>query len=138
MECGLTTGSEHQCDHLPAVSTFPLLQVNFKYRRYWSGNVVQDGNKLVPEVRFCPECHDFIEHDERGYPVCLTCGSIFPLPPKIGPSDIAKAEKHKNANMRKFINKVRADDSYISEIRDHPKAKHTKGTHKRKRHKNGY
>ncbi len=57
-----------------------FFQVNSEFRRYWSGNTVLIGEEVIFELRFCPNCHDVIEHDERGYPHCLTCGHIFPWP----------------------------------------------------------
>ncbi len=70
-------------------------QANFKYRRYWSGNTVYEGDEAIFELRFCPKCHDVIEHDERGYPYCLTCGHIFPWPQ----SSIEKTEEEKERGL---------------------------------------
>ena len=95
------TASER--DHLYRVSHF---QVNFKFRKYWSGNTVFENHIPTNQLRFCPDCRDVIEHDERGHPYCLTCGAIFPLPRKDRPSTALKADRHRIAINRKFIRSV--------------------------------
>ena len=94
----LTAGSEHQRDT-------PAIAVNFKFRRYWSGNTVYDENGQNPvfELRFCPFCMANIEHDHRGHPYCLECGSIFPLPLRREPQSAEKLKNHKAAFMRRFL-----------------------------------
>lgn len=106
---GLTAGSTNQRD--PYAKAVQFYQVNFKYRRYWSGNTIFEDNKPIQQLRNCPFCLDHIEHDERGYPHCLTCGTIFPLPDSIFPRTNESAARHKAANMRKFLRKIRADDN---------------------------
>ncbi len=83
-------------------------QVNYKYRRYWSHNQVLDGDTWILELCFCPDCKEdnFIAHDERGVPVCPTCGLEFPKPKE--PNE--KSEKQKAYEMRQFIKKVRMSD----------------------------
>ena len=106
-EPGLTARPESQRD-LKAKAVF--FQVNFKYRRYWSQNLVYEDKCCIAQLRFCPFCEDNIEHDERGHPYCLSCGSIFPLPPSTFPKTDEKLEKHHAANMRKFLRKITAED----------------------------
>jgi hypothetical protein len=101
---GFTGRSAHDRDQQPK-AVHNHFQVNFKFRRYWSGNTVFDGEKPINELRFCPECMDVIEHDERGYPHCLSCGSIFPLPQE----PRAKMKKQRAYEMRRFIRLVRVD-----------------------------
>jgi hypothetical protein len=105
---GLTAGSEHQRDEQPkAVYHF---QVSYKYRRYWSGNTVLEAGKPIHELRFCPFCLDVIEHDERGWPYCLTCKTIFPLPRIETPRDAERLQKARAYRMRKFLPQIEAED----------------------------
>jgi ribosomal protein S27AE len=94
-EPSLTGRLEHDRDQAAKAVHF---QVNYKFRRYWSHNTVIDDDIIIFEVRECPECRVQIEHDERGYPYCLKCGSIFPLPRLF-----RKMDKQQAYELRKFL-----------------------------------
>ncbi len=98
-EPDLTAGSEYQRDKEPKAVHF---QVNFKYRRYWSQNQVWDNDRLILELRDCPFCLAHIEHDERGFPHCLSCGTIFPLP-----RTVQKLEKQRAYELREFLRGIK-------------------------------
>ena len=101
---GCTAQSEPQRVKEPK-AVHVRFSVSFKYHKYWSGNQVynQELEKLENQLRFCSACFDVIEHDHRGHPYCLTCGSIFPLP---NPNN-SKIERQVAYENRRFMNEYR-------------------------------
>lgn len=69
----------------PSGGAVDFWQVDSRFRRRWGyqAKTVKtsewEGEQyLVPVL--CPDCHEFIEYDEHGWPHCPACNSIFPRP----------------------------------------------------------
>jgi hypothetical protein len=105
-ESGLTGRSEDDRESAAEAVENSHFQINFKFRKYWSGNTVYEEDKPHIELRFCPYDMGEIQHDERGYPYCLNCGSMFPLP-SLAP---VKPDNKKAYEMRQFLRKLRANN----------------------------